>query len=690
MRRSLLHITMVIIIILSFIIQMSIEPISVVQAQNLDSNSLICVASPPNTTKFPDVSLEIRAIDAHYQTITGITSSSIQVFDNGTAGNITKLTSNTNGLGADIYFVIDQGNRTDQTIIRDALMRYGEKFMIDGKDRVTIITNRADSKRANPLVYLPMTNSLTDFITAVNGLPTESDKEYRSAIGAFAEALNQLRGDTSGICTRPRLIVAIIADEELTNTEASTISDLAFKLRVPVNIAHVKRLDQYKDSAIYQKITEATNGIYEQVDTTRKNEFTELDPNIFTSIQNSRLSYSLQYRSSEGTSGSHTVIVQWVGQDQSTSTNSTEYQVNLTAPTLTFSSPIEGSVIERAATQKTENGFLYDIDTQSVELLIDWSDGYPRNLISAELLMQTALGTVTAASIAPSDLGRTAFDWDLREILTEGDNPITLQVRVIDELGLSATSQPVNLIIRNTIPSGLASSLADPLTRYILIGVGVLVLVLIILVIVYWKKVSKLASTGAIGQMVDKVRKTILGGVKRGKPVAMLKVLDGPGNLIGKELPIYTENVKLGRDPAQSDFTFFESTNSTISGLHARLEKIDGQWRLVAISKSGSETFLDDESIPMRQPVPIQNGQIIRLGYPAQQCVELEFQSSGFSENQGNPSSNNDNNQTEEKPKPRKTKTYTDEEGIDLPEMQKTKEDKEADFDDYFQSLRDR
>lgn len=188
-----------------------------------------------------------------------------------------------------------------------------------------------------------------------------------------------------------------------------------------------------------------------------------------------------------------------------------------------------------------------------------------------------------------------------------------------------------------------------------------------------------LASKGVIGQVVNQVRKTIIGGWKRGKPIAMLKVIDGPANLVGKELPIYSENVKLGRDPAQADFTFYENANSTISGLHARLERVNHSWRLVAVSKSGSETFLDDQPLPMMSPAPIHDGQVIRLGYPAQQCVELEFHV------------NESQSLNEDYPvRDTKAKISGDTE-VDLPvPIAKGNFEPDPDMDDIFKSLRER
>jgi len=107
--------------------------------------------------------------------------------------------------------------------------------------------------------------------------------------------------------------------------------------------------------------------------------------------------------------------------------------------------------------------------------------------------------------------------------------------------------------------------------------------------------------------------------------LAVLKVMDGPGKLIGQELKIYTESVRLGRDPTQSDFSFYADANSSISGLHAKIERINSDWRIVALSQSGNETFLDGEALPMMEPRPIRDGQVIRLGYLGQQSVDLEF-----------------------------------------------------------------
>lgn len=96
--------------------------------------------------------------------------------------------------------------------------------------------------------------------------------------------------------------------------------------------------------------------------------------------------------------------------------------------------------------------------------------------------------------------------------------------------------------------------------------------------------------------------------------------------MIGQEINIYTEVVKLGRDPQRADITFYTpNTNSSISGLHTRIERKDGTWYIIAISHSGSETFVDNYAIPFNEPYHLQNSQTVRLGYMGQQPVIFTF-----------------------------------------------------------------
>jgi hypothetical protein len=154
-------------------------------------------------------------------------------------------------------------------------------------------------------------------------------------------------------------------------------------------------------------------------------------------------------------------------------------------------------------------------------------------------------------------------------------------------------------------------------------------IVVIALQIIFFRKQTAMFMAG-IGQrvteLINNVRYTLVGGVARVKPLATLRVIEGPQAMIGQKLEIYTEVVKLGRDPKRAEITFYEpDTNSSVSGLHARIEFVNRTWRIVALSVSGSETFVNDTAIPFAEPYPLESGQLVRLGYAAQKPVTFEF-----------------------------------------------------------------
>jgi hypothetical protein len=278
----------------------------------------------------------------------------------------------------------------------------------------------------------------------------------------------------------------------------------------------------------------------------------------------------------------------------------------------------------------------------------------------------------------------------LREFIQEGQNNATVQVRVVDEYGYQGISNPVQIRILNVIPVELTEAMVveNLVTKYMVYGLLALVLVLLVVLVIFWRRLNAFMKSGAIGQMVAKVRKTIVGGARK-NPLAVLVVLEGPQRLIDKELKVFTESVTLGRDPTQADFTFYSDSNSSISGLHSKIERSNGQWRLVGISKSGNETFLDDKPISNFEPQIIRSGQRIKMGYDGQQPVELEFREASDSASDGK-----QDNGRKTKFREQTVPGFTSEFDFDSSEATVKSEKKESetgqDVESLFDSFRDR
>jgi hypothetical protein len=213
-------------------------------------------------------------------------------------------------------------------------------------------------------------------------------------------------------------------------------------------------------------------------------------------------------------------------------------------------------------------------------------------------------------------------------------NQFTIRIEAFDEFG-----NPLNESV-NTIKINITHAIASPETPeipatifnwflYLIAGFVGLVLLIAFFAFVMWKKVRTIQLPGRAGETVAKtienIKKTIVGGGNR-KPLFILNVTDGPKKMIGQDLKIYTESVKLGRDSQKADLVFYDlETNTSVSGLHALIERVDGMWRIVAVSQSGSETSVNGVAIPLNKPRELRPGDVVRLGSLAQQPVEFKF-----------------------------------------------------------------
>jgi len=294
------------------------------------------------------------------------------------------------------------------------------------------------------------------------------------------------------------------------------------------------------------------------------------------------------------------------------------YTIQLDTPTVTVA-PQDTSIL-RIANKNTEGGYIFDKNTENIDLNIDWK-GYPRKLTSAKMIVNN--GTPIDVQLEKINDTQYRVAWDLSGFDQRGSFQAKINLQLNDELseGIAERtfSGETTVQIVNRVPVSL-------MTTYLLYGLYALFGLMIIAFLIWRKKIT--ASLVKGGKSVgEAIRKTIVGNRNsRKNPIASLEIIDGPTNLIGKELPIYSESVNLGRDPAKSDMIFYGPESLTsVSGLHCKIQCLQGGWQITALSSSRSETFIDDEAMPFLSPVTISEGQKVRLGYLAQQPVEFIF-----------------------------------------------------------------
>jgi hypothetical protein len=185
-----------------------------------------------------------------------------------------------------------------------------------------------------------------------------------------------------------------------------------------------------------------------------------------------RTSYRLAYRSSLTRSGEHELTLTAEIDQQSVALSPVRFVLQVAAPNpFLLSPPVR---IERSWQAPTgRQAAVLQAVQQPFQMAVEFPDGHPRRLQATRLIID---GQAVAENLAePFD----SFVWNLPE--TENlSRSLAVQVEVVDELGLSARSQPflVELIVPEAprLPFWQAV-MYSPLTRYVAIGLAGLVLI---------------------------------------------------------------------------------------------------------------------------------------------------------------------------------------------------------------------
>jgi hypothetical protein len=413
----------------------------------------------------------------------------------------------------------------------------------------------------------------------------------------------------------------IIGDSTIAEDKFAELAQRAKNSNTKMTIFHTPTENgELENEYLYKSFTEASSGYYVSVANNGVAAF-------YNTLASYRQSYSAKYRSNNGTSGRHDISFVYQGLNLATQ-GSNYYTINLLPPQATVIIP---SVVERKAIEVVELGFVYDKKEDIGSVQVKFPDEFSRKIDSIVLIInQSGKPELRIPVEITSSSGDTyQFKWNLGDLGDARQSNLSIKAEIVDELYMTTVSPDVPVVILSHIPLLL---LTERYYLYVLLGV---VVILLAIMFVMWRRMRQLMS--GVGQRItnfaQNVRQTLVGGGKSGKPLATLRIVEGPPAMIGQELKVTTEVVKLGRDPQKADMTFYTpDTNSSISGLHARIERVNNAWRIVAVSQRGSETFIDDMSIPFNEPYPLASGQTVRLGYIAQQPVTFVFNALGVAE----------------------------------------------------------
>ena len=161
-----------------------------------------------------------------------------------------------------------------------------------------------------------------------------------------------------------------------------------------------------------------------------------------------RSTYSIAYQSNITTSGPHQVNAEVNLSGQVFSSPAQEFDLEVLPPNVAFISPPMEIMRTHPEGDESDSQLLQP-NSQPLELLIEYPDGYPRSIKETRLLVDGVVEQVLTAE--PFE----HFTWDISEYASEGEH--ILQAEVEDIIGLSAKTveTSVRVIIGNTSPGVL-------------------------------------------------------------------------------------------------------------------------------------------------------------------------------------------------------------------------------------------
>lgn len=581
---------------------------------------LLCSLANPNFSTFPVINLNFRMLDANLMPVVP-SDGDLRFSENGNvpvpvSGGVQR---NLTDIGINFYVAADKGNRSPQESVRKVLQDLAGYYN-EQSDTIKVYNNPKNIST----VSHPGTDARS-FAQFAAEYPIDKDSQPRQVKGILDEILTAVE-KSSDPCQNPRVIIMIAGDDAL---EKKWILDYGKRIKdsgSKLIIFHLQsERGEFASRDVYSEFANYAGGIYKQVFSAETDIRSVLDQIVLY-----RQSFSVSYRTNYGQTGMHNIAVFYQGGNIPVQ-GSSAYQIDIRPPRISLMGP---TWVERLRTDDFETQTsTYSIDSETYTVSITWDDAYPRDINDMAKLIVDEDGKPPQEFeifLQGQGDGTYAFTWNFSDRAEIQRTKIGLSVIAADEFGNIGTSDSIGIDF-HVVPTTVT---VDDGWKYLVYGLGAAVFLLVALIVVSWiffrTQMRSIAARGGamVGKIAGEIRKTLVGGGQRGKPLATLKVLEGPPTMIGQELKVFAESVKLGRNPQLADMTFYgPDILTSVSGLHAKLEKVNGGWRIVALSESRSETFIDDQPLNFHEPSPISDGQKIRMGYPAQQPVILIFSS---------------------------------------------------------------
>lgn len=599
--------------------------------------------SAVDTSEFPQVRVQFRAIDAENSVVQDLSLDQIVLHEDDTPIEPSALERVEDG-SLRVVYLIDLGRYANfQTlglpIVRSAITQLvnGEHF-VDDADMVEIRAQISEGDSERTLTLRAPTQSGSEFTASVRSLEFEGTSGPTSILAGVEGILDELEQEGSGQPTS--IIVLTHVVDRPSGSEAvqraREVAQRAGAMAVRVYTFHT-RFDGSQAEPL-RVLSGTTGGRYVLLE--RNVDKSAAIEEVYADIGSQRLAYELVYRSPSAGGEARTVTIRPV-EDESLVAGASTYQVSLEPPSVELVEPASGRSFEIQQSENEEGELV--LDPSSIQVrgqITGWPDGFARELRSASLLVN---GRVMASQDLAPGQDTFSFQWELPATEEEAMSA-DLQVRVEDELGMrgvSGTSSVDFELIREE--TGLLAScradffqatcIALAIVPVVLIGLGVVALLGVGLAFFRGDGGTRRGEEGPAG--LREAAATLVPGAEGiadgvgamegpGGLLAQLEVLTGPADQIGTRIPIHEYVTVLGRDPDRVDIPFYPNEQSSVSGKHATLQLYFGKF-YVTDNGSTNGTRVNGQLLVTDEPHELNEGDEIVLGDATLKGVRLRL-----------------------------------------------------------------
>jgi len=569
-------------------------------------------ATPPlrvaqlDTAEFPQITLYLAANSPHWPLPANLVGLTL----NENEQTISDFTQAREAVGIDLVFVID-ANDTINTVdgdddetrlkkVQDTLIRFATQFMDPaGLDRVSVLVPD-EGDNGNGRFLLQDATTPTE---VVNGLVAYAPQQVGPTPlnEMMLQALEHVRGlqNENGRFQAILLLSdGALLDQQL---DFAALTTQAEALNLPIYAAILGAHADPNEVANVMKLSDPTDGDFLHLAQQEK-----ADP-LFSIWQSQGIQVRLTYRTPQPQNGRSLITVS-LGDQQAVTSYSLKVAPPQAALLLT-----PGAVVRQGESSDTP---LAELTPQEhpIPLLVQWTDGIPRKLTTADLLVND-IPQVTLNNPTLDSAGSLTMTWSLAA-LDAGD--YTLAAQVTDEFGLTTTSEPVTitlLVQRPTpipptptpVPTAappvmqLETAVANP--KLLAIAIGVLALLVVLLI---WQSRRSREAVMALEQAMDAALTHTSKKETAVPPTAAHLV---PADEGADPIPLNGDNVTIGRDPAAAQIIL---DDASVSRLHARIRFRAGTYWLYDEGSAGG-TYLEFQRLGLT-PQPLKNGSVIQFG----------------------------------------------------------------------------